>query len=141
MNQVGRVSSAALPEAVHPCWDGRLLCFLKYERKPFVLSTLANGLFSQKSVILLNVGNEKIPPEVREYMRKIGGAKTPAKMAAAQANMEKAQAARRRDPLTLVCTCGGGNSLEAKDHKTTCPRGRLLWQRARAAAKKEHNIK
>lgn len=69
-------------------------------------------------------------------MSELGKTRTPAKSEASRITIQKAQAARRRDPLTLVCTCTGGDSLKASDHKTTCPRGRLLWQRERAAQKK-----
>ena len=79
----------------------------------------------------------QIPPEVRAYMSAIGRKQTPKKTAQNRANLAKGAAARRRDPLTLVCTCEGGDSLEASAHKTTCPRGRLLWQRERAAQKKQ----
>lgn len=72
--------------------------------------------------------------EVRAYMRSIGSKKTEAKASAARENAAKGAAARRRDPLTLVCTCDGGDSLEAAAHRTTCPRGRLLYQRARSEA-------
>jgi hypothetical protein len=77
------------------------------------------------------------PPEVRAYLSKIGKIKTEAKTTASRENAAKAAAARRRDPLTLPCTCKGGESLKAGDHVTTCPRGRLLWQRERAASKKQ----
>jgi hypothetical protein len=80
-----------------------------------------------------------IPKAAREYLGQIGSIKTEAKARASRANALKAHAARRKDPLDLVCICEGGESVEAKDHKTTCPRGRLLWQRERAAAKKEQS--
>lgn len=79
----------------------------------------------------------QISDDAREYLGRIGSIKTEAKTRASRANVGKAQAARRRDPLTLPCLCTGGDSLEAKDHRTTCPRGRLLYQRERAAAKKQ----
>lgn len=78
----------------------------------------------------------EISSDARAYLGQIGSIKTEAKSRASRANALKGAAARRIDPLTLVCLCAGGNSLEAKDHKTTCPRGRLLWQRERAAQKK-----
>jgi hypothetical protein len=80
--------------------------------------------------------SEEIPAEVRAYMARMGSKKTPAKLEAIRANAVKASAARRLDPATVLCTCGGGDSVELADHKTTCPRGRLLYQRARNAAKK-----
>ncbi len=75
-------------------------------------------------------------PEVSAYMSAIGARKTETKTASSRANAAKAAQARKRDPLTLPCTCTGGDSLEASDHKTTCPRGRLLRQRARNEAQK-----
>jgi hypothetical protein len=77
------------------------------------------------------------PPEVLAYLSRIGSIKTEAKTRASRETVKKAQAASRKDPLTLPCTCKGGESLKASDHVTTCPRGRLLWQRERAAAKKQ----
>ena len=76
-----------------------------------------------------------LAPEVREYMRQLGRKSTPAKQKSSRENAKLAAAARLKDPLTLVCTCSGGESLNVADHVTTCPRGRLLWQRARKAAK------
>jgi hypothetical protein len=78
-----------------------------------------------------------VPDEVRSYMAQIGSKRTEAKTKATRENVAKAREARRRNPLDLVCTCTGGESLEASDHKTTCPRGRLLWQRERAAVARE----
>jgi hypothetical protein len=77
--------------------------------------------------------SEEIPAEVRAYMARMGSKKTPAKVEAARANAAKGAAARRLDPATVLCTCGGGDSVELADHKTTCPRGRLLYQRAKTA--------
>ena len=74
--------------------------------------------------------------EISRVMSALGSIKTEAKTAASRENIAKANQARRRDPLDLPCVCGGGDSLDAKDHKTTCPRGRLLWQRARAEVKR-----
>lgn len=73
-------------------------------------------------------------------MSELGKLRTPAKEAAARENLAKGAEARRRDPLTLVCTCGGADSLEASAHKTTCPRGRLLHQRARMAAARAASV-
>ena len=80
--------------------------------------------------------NSQTTPEIRAYLSRIGSIKTEAKTTASRENAAKAAAARRRNPLDLVCLCEGGESLKAGDHKTTCPRGRLLWQRERAAAAK-----
>jgi hypothetical protein len=77
--------------------------------------------------------SEKIPDAVREYMSAIGSKRTPAKTKTARENLAKGPSARRRDPLELPCTCGGGDVLESDAHKTTCPRGRLLYQRKRTA--------
>ncbi len=71
---------------------------------------------------------------IREYMRQLGSKSTPRKAASSRENAKRAAAARLKDPLTLPCICAGGDSLKVKDHVTTCPRGRLLWQRARKAA-------
>jgi hypothetical protein len=78
----------------------------------------------------------EITPEARAYMSALGSRKTETKTASSRANAAKATEARRRDPLTIPCTCTGGDSLEASAHKTTCPRGRLLRQRERNAQKK-----
>ncbi|RYX80633.1 hypothetical protein EON83_27795 [bacterium] len=78
----------------------------------------------------------EVPAEVSAYMSAIGSKKTPAKVEAARRNVARASAANRKNPLDLPCTCGGGDSLNASDHKTTCPRGNLLYQRARAAARR-----
>jgi hypothetical protein len=79
---------------------------------------------------------KEVPAEVRAYMREIASIKTPARSSASRANAAKGAAARRRDPVMVLCTCGGGDSVRLEDHKTTCPRGRLLYQRARTAAKR-----
>ncbi len=79
----------------------------------------------------------EISEAAREYLGQIGSIKTDAKKRASRANALKGAQARRRDPLTLPCLCEGGESLEASAHKTTCPRGRLLYQRERAARKKQ----
>ncbi len=73
-----------------------------------------------------------LSPEVRAYMSAMGSKKTAAKAASSRRNAEVAAAARRKDPMTLPCTCGAcpDNPL------TTCPRGRLLRQRARIASEK-----
>lgn len=78
----------------------------------------------------------EVTSEVREYMAALGRRQTPAKIEAAARNLEKGRRARLKDPLTLPCTCTGGDSLKVTDHRTTCPRGRLLWQRERTAAKR-----
>ena len=68
-------------------------------------------------------------------MSKLGSKRTPAKIEAARVNAAKGADARRKDPLTVPCTCTGGDVLESKAHKSTCPRGRMLYQRERRAAK------
>lgn len=72
---------------------------------------------------------QQIPDAVRAYMSEIGSKTTEAKTRTARANLAKGPEARRKDPMSLPCTCGQcpGNP------KTTCPRGRLLRQRARNA--------
>ncbi len=77
---------------------------------------------------------EQITKEVREYMSRIASKRTPQRSAASRQNAAKAAEARRKNPLDLPCICEGGESLEPTAHKTTCPRGRLLRQRARSAA-------
>ncbi len=75
-----------------------------------------------------------VPDEVRAYMSQIGAKRSKAKVQAARENVAKAREARRRDPMDLPCVCTGDASLQTSDHKTTCPRGRLLHQRARIEA-------
>jgi hypothetical protein len=75
-----------------------------------------------------------VPDSVRAYMSAIASKRTPAKTKAAQKNIAKATAARRRNVLDLPCICGAGDDLTPGAHPTTCPRGRLLYQRARSAA-------
>jgi hypothetical protein len=74
--------------------------------------------------------------EISRVMSELGSRKSAAKTEASRVSVVKAQAARRKNPLDAICICTGGESLQASDHKTTCPRGRLLWQRERAAAAK-----
>jgi hypothetical protein len=74
--------------------------------------------------------------EVRAWMSKLGKARTPAKLASVKQAQVLGAAARRKDPLTLICTCSGGDSLEASAHVWTCPRGRLLKQREQAAKRR-----
>lgn len=71
----------------------------------------------------------EVPEAVREYMAAIGSKRTPAKAEASRRNVAKARAARVRDPLSLPCLCGGCPNAS----KWTCPRGRLLKQREKAA--------
>ncbi len=75
--------------------------------------------------------------QLRAVMSALGRQKSEAKQKAARANIAKANKANRKNPLDLPCLCAGGESLEASAHKTTCPRGRLLWQRERAATAKQ----
>lgn len=73
-----------------------------------------------------------IPDAVRAYMSELGKTKSDAKIQTSRVNLAKGAAARRKDPMTLPCTCG-----QCPDNpKTTCPRGRLLRQRARIASEK-----
>jgi len=72
---------------------------------------------------------QQIPDAVRAYMSAIGSKQTEAKIKTARENLAKGPESRRKDPLSLPCTCG-----QCPDNsKTTCPRGRLLRQRARLA--------
>jgi hypothetical protein len=70
--------------------------------------------------------------------RALGSISTPRKAAAARANAAKRKTFGRppeKDPLTLPWTCGAGTDVEVgTGHKTTCPRGRLLYQRAKRTA-------
>ncbi len=76
---------------------------------------------------------KQIPDAVRAYMSEIGSKRTEAKLKSARENLAKGPAARRKDPMALPCTCG-----QCPDNpKTTCPRGRLLRQRARSAEAKQ----
>lgn len=77
---------------------------------------------------------------ISQAMSVLGSRKSPAKAAASRANATVAHEARRKNPLDLPCTCSGGESMEASDHKTTCPRGHLLWQRERSAQKKAQKV-
>ena len=76
-----------------------------------------------------------------EAGRALGSIKTEKKIATATANLRNVKERYRppeKNPLELPCTCGAGTETEiGEGHKTTCPRGRLLWQRARNAAKKQ----
>ena len=92
------------------------------------------------SVGILRAMPEKtvVPDSVRAYMSEIASKRTPAKTKASRQNIVKATAARRRNVLDLVCICGAGDDLTPGAHPTTCPRGRLLYQRARAAAKSKN---
>jgi hypothetical protein len=81
------------------------------------------------------------PAAASEAGRMLGSISTERKAAAARENAAKRRTFAgppTKDPLTLPCTCGAGNENEVgTGHKTTCPRGRLLYQRdKRAAAKK-----
>ena len=84
--------------------------------------------------------SEPAPRSIREYMSAIGSKKTTAKVKASRENASKAAAARRRNALDLLCNCGGESALEASAHKTTCPRGRLLYQRERTAKLREDKL-
>jgi hypothetical protein len=78
---------------------------------------------------------QTISPEVRAYMSAIGSKKTEAKAKSSRQNAAAATAARRKDLTALPCLCG-----QCPDNpKTTCPRGRLLRQRARNASKSAAN--
>lgn len=99
-----------------------------------VMQAAILGYFS--SVAKKPVFSVEVPPEVSAYMSAIGSKKTAAKTAASRINAAKASAASRKNPLDLPCTCSGGESLNPDEHKSTCPRGHLLKQRAKAAAKR-----
>lgn len=55
----------------------------------------------------------------------LGSARTERKAAASRAN-GKLGGRSLKPLLEIQCTCGGGDSL---DHKTTCPRGRVIRYR------------
>jgi hypothetical protein len=77
-------------------------------------------------------GTPEMPEAAREWMRAIASKRTPAKAEASRRNIARANEARRRDPETLLCLCGGCPD----NPKWTCPRGRLLKQREQAAKKR-----
>jgi hypothetical protein len=86
-----------------------------------------------KAVIMFGMSEtQTISPEVRAYMSAIGRKKTEAKTQSSRRNAATAAAARRKDLSALPCLCGQCPD----DPKSTCPRGRLLRQRMRNAAKK-----
>jgi hypothetical protein len=85
----------------------------------------------------MGVSNKPIPKAARDYLSSIGSIKSEAKTTAARANAAKAHAARKRNVLDLPCICGAGDDLTPGAHPTTCPRGRLLYQRARSEAKRK----
>jgi len=70
-----------------------------------------------------------VPAPVRAYLSAIGSKKTEKKARASRSNAAKGAAARRKDPMSLPCTCGQCPDAPL----TTCPRGRLLRQRQRNA--------
>jgi hypothetical protein len=96
--------------------------------KPFELHYISNA------VKLNGVSKKPIPKAAREYLSQIGSITSEKKTASARANAAKAHAARKRNVLDLPCICGAGDDLTPGAHPTTCPRGRLLYQRARSAA-------
>jgi len=66
-----------------------------------------------------------------EAARALGSVRSEKKRASAVRN-----GALRRKPLSeFPCTCGRGDAEEG--HPTTCPRGRVIWRRKRAALKSE----
>ena len=81
------------------------------------------------------------PNQASEAGRALGSIRTEKKATAARANLLKATTRGKpptKDPLTLPCACGAGTATEiGTGHKTTCPRGRLLYQRAKIAAKQQ----
>jgi TPP-dependent indolepyruvate ferredoxin oxidoreductase alpha subunit len=79
---------------------------------------------------------QTISPEVRAYMSALGSKKTEAKERTSRENLAKGSQSRRKDPMTLPCLCG-----QCPDNpKTTCPRGRLLRQRARNVAQTKEAV-
>ncbi len=76
-----------------------------------------------------------------EAARALGRIRSERKAESSRRNLEKRQrqgGPKTKDPLTLACTCGAGSDTEiGENHKTTCPRGRLLYQRAKIAAQKK----
>lgn len=77
-----------------------------------------------------------------EAGRNLGRISTQKKAEAARRNLMRRKSyggPPEKDPLTLACTCGQGTATQiGTDHKTTCPRGRLLYQRAKRAAQATH---
>lgn len=90
-----------------------------------------------------NLRGAKDEDAASEAARLLGSIKTERKIETARANLAKAKQEGRggrppmKDPLTLACICGAGTETEiGTGHKTTCPRGRLLYQRAKVQAAK-----
>lgn len=83
------------------------------------------------------MSKKPIPKAARDYLSQIGSITTKAKIESSRANALKAHAARKRNVLDLICICGAGDDLTPGAHPTTCPRGRLLYQRAYNAAKRQ----
>ncbi len=83
------------------------------------------------------------PEAASEAGRALGSISTPKKAAAARVNATKRKTFAgppEKDLLTLACTCGAGTDTEVGEgHKTTCPRGRLIYQRAKRAAARKGN--
>ncbi|RYG65200.1 hypothetical protein EON80_17815 [bacterium] len=99
----------------------------------------ANGF-----LILRGMSRKKIQvtnEQLSAVMSNLGSRTSEAKTKTSRANIQKAIEARRKNPLDSICICDGGDSLKASDHKTTCPRGRLLWQRERAAKARDEKAK
>lgn len=72
------------------------------------------------------VDDVEVPPEVREYMRRIGSKKTASKAESSRRNGELGG----REPLPLAdipCACGAGDALTG--HRWDCPRGQAIKRR------------
>ena len=78
--------------------------------------------------------------QASEAARMLGSIRTEKKSAAARENLKRIThrpGPNQKNPLDLPCTCGAGTDTEVgTNHKTTCPRGRLLYQRTKLAAAK-----
>ena len=81
--------------------------------------------------------------QASEAARMLGSIRTERKAATSRENLKHVKNRYRptpKDPLELPCTCGAGTQTEVgTNHKTTCPRGRLLYQRAKIAARSAGN--
>lgn len=83
------------------------------------------------------------PAAASEGGRLLGSISTEKKAAAARRNQALRRTyggPQRKDALGLACTCGAGTeaveTLPGQRHKTTCPRGKLLYKREQNEARK-----
>ena len=70
--------------------------------------------------------------QIRAVMASVGSVRTERKAAAGRENGKLGGRPKKRID-ELECTCGAASD---DDHKTTCPRGRLIYQRRRIEAQR-----